>query len=364
MDSKVIDKKIFFLSPSLRKGGAENQLTKIATYLSKANDVEIITFIEGNDFSELLKIHNVSLKVFNTKSVSGFFKLINYVSKNKPNILICFMFSANIIGRFIKLFTKTPIITSVRANVMSSVYKLFYKFTYKLDDYSTFNSNFALEEFCQNQWAVLSKSMVINNAIEIDKIKGEDNIYNNFSSEIKLISIAHFRPSKDYRTLFKAVKIVKQKGYNIKLNVLGNIDNQTWPFEMLKELSIEENVNILGFTQKTKEYIDQSNFLILSSFLEGTPNALLEAMSRKKPVIASDIPGNDFVVNESKGGFLFKLEDEIDLADKIVDMIALSENQRKELGNNGFNFVLENYEINTILKKWERLIDTIVRNER
>ena len=358
MDHLIKNKKIFFLSPSLKKGGAENQLTKIAIHLSKNNEVKIITFIEGNDFVDQLQENSIELKVFNIKSALTFIKLISYLKEQKPSLLICFMFSANIVGRIIKVITKIPIITSVRANVMSKLYRFLYRFTYKWDDYSTFNSKYSFEAFIHNKLAVPSKSIIINNGIEIDR--NIEKVNYNFSRTVNLISIAHFRPSKDYKTLFKAIKILKDKGYSINLKVLGNLDKQTWPGEMLKELGIDDEVEIVGFTQNTKQYLAQSDLLILSSFLEGTPNALLEAMSRKLPVIASNIPGNDFVIEESKAGLLFKLQDENDLANKVIDIISLSSEAREELGRNGLNFILENYELDNILAKWEQIIEKVV----
>lgn len=358
MENLVKNKKIFFLSPSLKKGGAENQLTKIAVHLSKSNEVKIITFIEGNDFVDQLKENNIELKVFNIKSIISFFELIFYLRKNKPSLLICFMFSANIVGRFLKLIIRIPIITSVRANVMSKLYGFLYKFTYKLDDYSTFNSKYSYEEFIKNKLSLPSKSVVINNGVEVDEDITKKQY--EFKDRIKLISIAHFRPSKDYKTLFKAIKILKESEYKIDLTVLGNIDGQTWPYDTLNELEITNEVNIIGFSQKTKEYLDKSDVLILSSFLEGTPNALLEAMSRKVPVIASDIPGNDLVIKESNAGFLFKLGDENDLANKIKHIISLDSQARESLGNNGFNFVIENYKLDNVLIKWEQIIKKVI----
>jgi glycosyltransferase involved in cell wall biosynthesis len=355
--------RIIFLSPSLRKGGAENQLVKLAIFLAKKDfKIKVLTFIEGNDFDEILKENKIQLQVFSLKKNTGVFSFLKFIKNNKPNLIIAFMFSANIVSRFVKVLFKIPIITSVRANDMSPLYRFLYKLTYKIDDVSTFNSDFSYHHFTTTGLAKKESSTVINNGIEFEEnFLKTDFEFNNL---IKLISIAHFRPSKDYKTLFKAIKILKDRNYKIKLEALGTIDNLKWPYEMLKELDIENEVDIVGFTYHTKKHLDNSDIFVLSSYLEGTPNALLEAMSRKIPVIASNIPGNDFVIKESNGGLLFELENELMLADSIIKIIEMEVSKRALLANNGFEFVLKNHELNNVLNKWDSIILKTINNER
>lgn len=354
---------IYFLSPSLRKGGAENQLVKLAVYLSKKGfKIKILTFVNGNDFEDVLGENNIKLQVYSLKTILGIFSFLKFIKNNKPNLIVAFMFSANIVSRLVKVIYKIPIITSVRANSMSTLYEFLYKVTYKIDNVSTFNSDFSFHNLIKKGLAKKSCSIVINNGIEFEQNFSKTDF--KFNDVIRLVSIAHFRTSKDYKTLFKAVKVLKDKNYKVKLKTLGNLDGQTWPYEMIKELKIEDQVDIVGFTSETKKYLDESDILILSSYLEGTPNALLEAMSRKLPVIASDIPGNDYVVNNSNGGFLFELENEFVLADAVIKVIKLNIVKRELLANNGFNFVLNNYELNNILNSWHNIILKTINNER
>lgn len=352
--------KISFLSPSLRKGGAENQMVKLCVYLAKKGyNVEIITFLPGNDFEKILDESHINYKVKNIKSLIGFTTLIGYISKQKPDVVITFMFAANIVGRFVKLFTGIPLITSVRANSMSPIYKMLYKFTYKLDSYSTFNSHFAYKHFIEDGIALKEKALVINNGIEVDLSYKRCNY--EVGSVFQIVSIAHFRKSKDYPTLFKALSILKLKGINFKLTILGNDFGQSWPRKMINELDISDNIDIKGFVQNPIPYLLQADVLVLSSFLEGTPNAILEAMSKKIPVIASDIPGNDHIVKESGGGYLFKLSDSDDLLKKLTDVYSLSGSERKELGEKGFQYIIDNYELSIILDQWDKYIHKSVK---
>ena len=184
------EKKIFFFTISLLKGGAENQLVKLAQFLSKNGfKIKIIYGLPQNDFSKKLTAAGISAHFFNYRTFSGLISLLKFVAKEKPDLMISFMYAANLIGRMLKFFYKIPLFTSVRNNEISNTYYHLYKMSYKIDSISTFNSQYALEKFVKKRITDPKKSILINNAIIVPNkhINREDNVC------FTLISIAHFR---------------------------------------------------------------------------------------------------------------------------------------------------------------------------
>ena len=352
-------KKILLFSLSLKKGGAENQLSKLAIFLQNTTefDVSVVYFVKGNDFEEVFQKNDIMYTYFNVKQVSQLFSLIKYCRKLKPSLIISFMFGANLIARFIKILCGIPIITSVRNNEISGLYKILYKLTYKLDNATTFNSQYALEKFIKEKLTKKQSSYLVNNAITV-----KENEYVTKNNQVfTLISLAHFRPQKDYKTLFQAIKLLKNDNVSVKLFVLGHLYKQEWPFELIKELGIEEEVEIVGFTLDTQKYLNQSDALVLSSWWEGTPNAILEGMAHYLPIIASDIPGSHELVTNAKCGELFEVKNENDLKDKIIKMINFPKDYKKELGNNGYNYVIEHFEETMVYKQWLNIINSNIK---
>jgi glycosyltransferase involved in cell wall biosynthesis len=174
------------------------------------------------------------------------------------------------------------------------------------------------------------------------------------------VSIAHFRPSKDYNTLFEAIQIIKNKGLDIQLMVLGHTFNSDWPFSIINELNISDNVEIIGFVSNTQEYLLKADALVLSSFREGTPNAILEGMAHKLPIISSNIPGCDSLVKNAHCGFLFEKQNPEQLAEKIIEMMQLSREERKTMGESGYKYVYENYREEVVYEKWMALIEKAI----
>lgn len=355
-------KKIKLFSLSLQKGGAETQLVKLAVALqNKTNyDISITYFIDSNDFQETLNQHKINYNFYNLKKIGGIINFVKSLFSDKPTLIVSFMFGANIIARFAKILTGAILITSVRNNEISNLYRKLYRLTYKLDDATTFNSKYAYEKFIKEKLANQKKSYLINNAIDIDVHK---ETFPKTGDMFTMVSIAHFRPQKDYRTLFKAIQLLKQEKHDVKLLVLGHLNEQTWPHELLKELDITSEVEIVGFTKNPSQYLDEADALVLSSLWEGTPNAILEAMAHKTPAIASNIPGNRELVIENNCGVLFEKENSENLKEQIIFMKNCSQDQRSRYGENGFAHILQHYESKAVHRIWENIINKLI-NEK
>lgn len=350
---------IFLFSISLAKGGAENQLVKLALFLAKKNyDVKIVYGLAHNDFHEELTKAGIGVQFINYKSLVGLFKLLRFVKNEKPDLMISFMFGMNLICRMLKFFSGIPLITSVRNNEISNLYFWLYRISYNIDTLSTFNSEYALKKFIAQKLTNPKKSVLQNNAIKIS----ESHSNSKKTKVFTIISLAHFRPQKDYITLFVAIKILKDKNIPVKLFVLGHTFDQNWPFDKLKSMEIEELVSIVGFVQNTGEYLQAADALVLSSLWEGTPNAILEAMAHKLPVISSRIPGCESLVLNSECGFLFEKQNPEQLAERIVGMMQISEKERQDFGQNGYQYVYDNYREEVVYKQWLTLIKRAIKS--
>ncbi len=356
--SKRINQSIFLFSLSLAKGGAENQLVKLALFLMKNDyDVKIIYGLPKNDFTETLAEAGIKSHFISYRSLAGLFKLLRFVKKENPDLMISFMFGMNLICRMLKFFSDIPLITSVRNNEISKLYFWLYRISYNIDTLSTFNSEYALKKFIAQKLTNPKKSLLQNNAIKIAGSPSKSKKNDVFT----IVSVAHFRPQKDYLTLFAAIKILKDKNVPIKLYVLGHTFDQNWPFDELKKMEIEKLVLIVGFVQNTGEYLQAADALVLSSLWEGTPNAILEAMALKLPIISSRIPGCESLVDNSKCGLLFEKQNPSQLAESILEMMKLSEMERQNFGENGYQYVYENYREEVVYQEWLTIINRALK---
>ena len=139
-----------------------------------------------------------------------------------------------------------------------------------------------------------------------------------YNEDFKIINIGRLTEQKDQITILKAINIIKNK-IKIKLIILGNGIEEKKLQNYIDENNLNRIVKLYKFKENPYPYILRSNLFILSSKYEGLPNVLLEAASLKKPIISSNCPtGPAEILDNGKGGLLFKTGDHKELAKKIL----------------------------------------------
>jgi starch synthase len=165
-----------------------------------------------------------------------------------------------------------------------------------------------------------------------------------------IIAVGRFLEEKGFDYLIKAFRKTKIEDY--KLVLVGDTDYPTSYSEKLKRFARENNVVLTGFIKgdNLSEVYSFARLFVMSSFTEGLPIVLLEAMSYNVDILASDIPAN-LLLNLGKDDY-FKVGDEDDLKEKIIDKLSeSSEKNYHDFLSRNFNWDNVAKEINNIYKK-------------
>lgn len=162
-----------------------------------------------------------------------------------------------------------------------------------------------------------------------------------------LIYPADFCERKNQMMLLKALKIVTEKHKNVKLLCPGL---QTYMAECehyCKNNGLTDNVEFLGYRRDIYKLDALADVSVSSSRQEGLPINLIEAMALGNPIIATDVRGNNDLVEDDKNGYLIELDDSQAMADKIIELI---ENTSKiyELGAESLKLVNQ-YDVDSVL---------------
>lgn len=170
--------------------------------------------------------------------------------------------------------------------------------------------------------------------------------------EKKILFFGRISPIKDIETLIRAAKMLPKWS----IEIAGPAEQAY--LKKLRSLNPPKSViftpPIYGFKEKIAK-IDSASIFILPSKREGMPQALIEAMARKKIVVASDNPGSRELISNGKNGFLFKIGDEKDLA-KIINEISIkSEKDLNKIRLAAFNSV-KGLDWTKLIKRLEKLL--------
>jgi len=147
---------------------------------------------------------------------------------------------------------------------------------------------------------------------KIEKIK---NMKSNDEINIGLIG-SYSSKYKGIDTAIKAIKTLNERGYNCKLVVLGDGNNK-WLKALSEKLEIDNKIIFSGTLpggEKVFEWLDTMDLYIQPSLTEGLPRALIEAMSRGLPCIASSVGGIPELIDED---YIHRPKSDEEISDKI-----------------------------------------------
>ena len=146
---------------------------------------------------------------------------------------------------------------------------------------------------------------------------------NEIPSTFKIIHTGYmdsYRKGQD--VLIKAIKEVKDKGYNIKLTLIGDGNKRKEFEELAKKLKIDNIVEFKGLIKEKKKVLEElrnSHMLVFPTQSEGLPRTIIEAMAQGLPCISSPIDGiPELLENE----FLIDYTDYKAYANKIIELIS------------------------------------------
>ena len=133
---------------------------------------------------------------------------------------------------------------------------------------------------------------------------------------LKFLLIGRLLEAKGLYEYAKAAETLKKKWPEASFQVLGQPESGrgSVPVEQLKEWQSQGILEYLGECRDVRPHIAASHVVVLPSWREGVPTALMEAMSMGRPCVASNAPGCREVVRNGENGFLFPVKDAAALA--------------------------------------------------
>ena len=163
---------------------------------------------------------------------------------------------------------------------------------------------------------------------------------------------------KDYATLLKSFKILKDKGREQKLYIIGDGPSKKTIEDWIKEYQLENLVFLLGRMENPYIWLKNSNFFIHSSKFEGFGLVLVEAGYSGKTVISSSCSvGPRDILKDGKCGILFEVGNEKELADN-VEKILKNYELKKE-----YEYLIKErvkeFDSKNVIKEYEKLIEEI-----
>ncbi|MCY2686976.1 glycosyltransferase [Salinimicrobium sp. TH3] len=367
--------KVLYLIDSLEGYGAEKSLVHIALNMTTVTPV-FVHIYKGEKLKATLEEKGIKVYSLNLDHLYGFKKAVELLSqiliKENPEILHSTLFRAEIVGRLMK--KKFPNVILVGSFVSNSYGKLRYSqlsFLARIKLFSIQQIDRAtagrVDYFICN-----SKTIKISNikalGIPEDKVhviyrgrsfegsKNSNKYIYPFLNEIKnenkkiFLNVGRLAKGKGQLDLLKAFHMLNQRKSGNILVVAGDGPLREELSQTIKEMKLEEDVYLIGYTEEVPELFSMVDFFVFPSYFEGLPGALIEATIYNTPSIVSDIMENKECL-PADGALFFQPGNINQLSEKMEEALYI-ENWEPRV-KKAFEYAQENFRIECISKEYE-----------
>jgi len=209
--------------------------------------------------------------------------------------------------------------------------------------------------FINHRLRVATKNTVlIRNYIDTDNFSPVRNLNDEYLAGNSLLYIGRLIKRKNLESVLFALR-----GLDMELDIAG--DGGLKDELMKKKGELNLNVTFLGIVANSvlPKLINRHPFVILPSFYENSPKALLEAMACGRVVICANVEGVKELIIDCKSGLLCETDsDSINRA--IRKAMSLSVEERRQIGMNARQFVINECSIGKIYEKEKDVYDGMV----
>ncbi len=295
-DTKLlVPKKIIIITPSLDIGGGNQFIINMYTFYKSLGMNIIVSPLNKYAISEK----------FNCITPTDIKYNINYcyIENYKPDFLILNTYYTLSSNDIINLSKITKIIFVTHSDVAFSN-KYIKQSNIYFDKIITVN-NYTKKKLEVKLNINSSKFFILSNYINIEineQIKNKK-LY-------KFGVISRFSTDKNIPMFILSLIKIFKKYPNYKCHLIGGF-NKNYD-DYLKFLCIENNIqnNVIfeGIQTHVIKYYEMLDFIILPSVSEGCPYNLIESLTLGIPIIASDVGGNNELIEHEKNGILYPYE--------------------------------------------------------
>ncbi|WP_438710605.1 glycosyltransferase [Aquimarina muelleri] len=371
--------RILEIIPNLNSGGAERFVVDLVNEFSRlGHEVFLITSYNTGKNDLFLNLVSPNVKYITLGKSSGFdyklsYKLYKVIHEIKPDIVHSHIRVLNYVLPicFLKYKFKLHFVHTIHNDAIKEcpnkmLFKI-RKFTYKLKKITPVTISKESHDSFEKYYSSNISAYKIDNGRSIpqksDKYKDvldfKEELYDSYGNDLKIfVNVGRIMSQKNHTMLVKAFKSLIEQGNNIILFIIGahhvgEIESDTIIKNITPNLS--ERIRLLGTRSNVEDYLFIADFFCLSSFYEGLPISLLEAMACKAIPISTPVGGIKEVILED--GILSNSIEKSDYEDALKKGIMMSTEEKEIKLKNLYNRFMSNYSINACANKYITLFE-------
>lgn len=367
--------RITFIITGLATGGAEMMLYKILenSALFRRGGNVIALHGEGEMVG---RIRSLGVRVdclgmypgaFN---LSKIYRLYHMLRLGKPDVISTWMYHADFIGGIMARLIGVPSIWGIRHSDLSKngikprtrmILKTCALLSSWLPDKIATCSFKARESHVEVGYQA-NKFIVIPNGFDLDRFQPDIQARRMLYKELGLADSAYligligrFDPIKNHEGFVQAAALITAKNENAYFLLAGNGLDQdnTMLWGWIRRAGLENRFYTLGLRKDIYRITAALDVAVNFSWGEAFSNAIGEAMACGVPCVVSDVGDSAFIVADT--GFVISPGNVDELAQAVCHILDLPGEERNQLGERARERVLQNFAIEEVTRRYEKL---------
>lgn len=237
---------------------------------------------------------------------------------------------------------------------------------------SRFPNGYKIQELIRNNAYLVAMTNVIRKNLINESVPAEKIFHipngidiqkpiqrNEKRNQVLFIGNLYQQPAKGIDILLKAWVGVFKRFKDASLLIIGDGVDEAY-IRFVKTLGVGDSVTFLGKVSNVESYFGSSSVFVLPSRREGMSNALMEAMLHAVPCVATDISGNQDIIENEINGLLVPPSDIQSLENAISFML----NNREiavEMGLKGRKTIIDNYNMEIVTERYMQLYFSVIQ---
>lgn len=374
---------ITIIITGLNTGGAEVMLLKLLERLSPRFSIHVISLTDIGPIGQRMKSLGISVTALNmirgVPDPIALFRLSQLLRRQKPDIVHTWMYHADLLGGLAARLAGVPsVIWNIRHSDLSKektkittrlVAGLCARLSSAIPDCIECCSMVAQDIHIALGYAP-GKFVVIPNGFDLESFQPDLKARKSVRQELGIADdkplvglIARFNPQKNHLGFFEAVSHLHQKKTDVHFLLAGrDIDNTNNELvESIHQANVNHVTHLLGLRNDIPRLMASLDVLVsASTYGEGFPNVLGEAMACGIPCVTTDVGDSAYIVKHT--GKVVAPDDMVGLSMALDNLLSLPLAERSKLGQQARLRIRENFKIEQVVNlyqsEYQRLYST------
>jgi glycosyltransferase involved in cell wall biosynthesis len=373
--------KILHLITDLNTGGAETSLFRLLSNMdNEMFDNQVVSLIPvgrvGEKIRELgIKVHSLDMRP-GRPTFSALVRLTAWLQREKPDILQTWLYHADLLGIMAGSIAKIPIVIwNIRnSNIDYSQYRRLSGFVVQVCSWlsrwpkAVVSNSYAGRDFHIRLGYNPRRWKIIPNGIDTQVFRPDCEAYYSLRQELGLApdtpligQVARYDPMKNHKGFLMAAGDLARSDSRVHFIMVGQgvSNDNTALLEIINQEGLAGRVHMLGRRDDMPRLNAALDILTsASSFGEGFPNAVAEAMACEVLSVVTDVGDAALIVGET--GRIVPPRDPEALAKAWSEILSLSPSERQSLGLIARQRIIDHYSLDKMVSAYCRLYQDII----